>query len=146
MFDNPEEHIRGCDREVIRELNNRLADDPEYEVPKGYVKKLKKTLVFNYSLPETLPIDESYRVSYEYLDSLVNNLFGFHMIEPLSELYLEAHAVPAKKEDAKSVFLDVDRWMKKRENNKIQKNKISKKSFKVGNFMPKISKQALNKY
>ena len=41
LFEDPDATAIG-DNEVRQELNRRVQDDPDYEVPQGYVKKMEK--------------------------------------------------------------------------------------------------------
>lgn len=38
-------------------------------------------MIFSYTLPESLPIKESKRVSIEIFDELFNDIFGIHFLE-----------------------------------------------------------------
>ena len=40
----------------------------------------------NYNIPAGFPINESKRVVIEVLDGFLNELFGFHFLEPMSEI------------------------------------------------------------
>lgn len=90
LFEKPDTVNGGYESEIIEELNRKLKDNPDARMPKGYVKKLEKKIDYVYELPRNLPIDESYRTVYETMDTLFNDLFGIHIIEPLSEVYLIA--------------------------------------------------------
>jgi hypothetical protein len=81
LFEDPDTTAIG-DNEVREELNRRLRDNPEMEVPQGYVKKMETTVGFTHVLPEILYIDEPYKVSYETFADLVFNILDIHLIEP----------------------------------------------------------------
>lgn len=51
------------------------------EIPEGYYKVYEREMLFDYSLPEYLPIKESKRVSLETLDDLLSDIFGIHFLE-----------------------------------------------------------------
>lgn len=51
------------------------------EIPEGFYKVYEKELIMDYSMPEYLPIKESKKVVIETLDSLVNDIFGIHILE-----------------------------------------------------------------
>ena len=52
------------------------------EIPEGYYKVFEKEQYFDYNLPDYLPVSEAKRVAVETLDSLINDLFGVHFLEP----------------------------------------------------------------
>ena len=51
------------------------------EIPDGFYKVYEKEQYFEYSIPEYIPVKESQRVAVETLDSLINDLFGVHILE-----------------------------------------------------------------
>lgn len=85
------------DNDLIKELNRRLAKDPQYQLPDGFTKVVEKEIVNVYKIPEYFPIEKCQRVSIEILDDLINNLFGFHFIEPMSEILEVSRAKPVLK-------------------------------------------------
>ena len=135
LFEKPDSISGGYDSEIIQEVNKRLLEDPDAEIPKGYVKKFEKRIEYSYNLPNTFPIDEPYRVAYETFDLIINDMLGFHVMEPLSEIYLIAKIEPKKKKKAKSTYMDTSKWLSKIEERAAQKDKQDPKSFKVGNYL-----------
>jgi hypothetical protein len=55
------------------------------EIPAGFYKVYEKEVRMDYTLPDYLPIKESKKVALETLDFVLNDLFGFHFIEPRAE-------------------------------------------------------------
>lgn len=55
------------------------------DIPDGFFKVYEKEIKMNYTLPEYLPIKESKKIATETLDFIMNDLFGFHFIEPRAE-------------------------------------------------------------
>ncbi len=60
------------DNNLIAELNKRLAVDPEYKLPDGFVKVTEKEIGNRYHIPDYFPIPESKRVVIETLDFILN--------------------------------------------------------------------------
>jgi hypothetical protein len=137
LFDNPDSVAGGYDSAIIEEVNKRLINNPEADIPNGYVKRMEKRVYYEYNLPNTLPIDETYRVSYETLDLIMFNMLGIRLLEPLSELGFIAKIEPAKKKKVKSTYMDTSKWLSKIEERAKEKNKLDPKSFNCGNFMTK---------
>eukprot|EP00347_Sterkiella_histriomuscorum_P016192 403354133 len=85
LFEDPSQYNIG-DQKMLIELNKRIQKDPSYPLPDGFQKKVDKEVVNNYSIPAGFPINESKRVVIEVLDGFLNELFGFHFLEPMSEI------------------------------------------------------------
>lgn len=73
------------DAKLIKALNDKLAKDPNYPIPEGYMKQLEKTPVYDYVIPAQFKakIKESKVVALEILDSLLNDKLGIHFLEPM---------------------------------------------------------------
>lgn len=69
------------DKVWLRELNQQVLVDPNMEIPEGFYKVYEKEMVFEYNLPEYLPIPESKRIALETLDDLLSDIFGVHFLE-----------------------------------------------------------------
>jgi hypothetical protein len=41
-----------ADGKLIKALNEKLAKDPNYPIPEGYVKQLEKTPIYDYIIPQ----------------------------------------------------------------------------------------------
>jgi hypothetical protein len=96
LFDNP--FATGLmDTDIIKEMNRRLLNNPDFELPEGFVKKQVLKVEFVYHLPENLPVEESFRVVYSTVDQIFFDLFEFHIIEPISLQYAVTEAVPIKR-------------------------------------------------
>lgn len=65
-------------------MNEKLAKDPQYPIPEGYVKQLERTPIFNYVIPSAVrpQIKESKAIAYELLDQILSDKLGFHILEP----------------------------------------------------------------
>lgn len=85
------------DNKVLAELNRRLSQDPTYHLPDGYSKVIEREIENKYRLPDYFPIKHSKRVVVEVLDGLLNDLFGIHILEPMSEVIEHARAHPILK-------------------------------------------------
>ena len=53
------------------------------EIPEGFYKAYEKDLVYDYQVPSHIT-GESYKVVLETLDSFFDELFGFHIVEPVA--------------------------------------------------------------
>ncbi|CDW79816.1 UNKNOWN [Stylonychia lemnae] len=100
LFDDPNQ-IQIGDSKLIQELNKRLQKDPNYQLPDGFTKVVEKEVVDLYVIPPQFPIDESQRVVIEVLDGFLNDVFGFHFLEPMSEIKEIARAKPNLRMQAK---------------------------------------------
>lgn len=74
------------DNQLIAELNKRLAMDPDYKLPDGYVKVTEKEIENSYHIPAYFPINESKRVVIETLDYIMSKALGVHILEPMAEV------------------------------------------------------------
>ncbi|EGR31584.1 hypothetical protein IMG5_106360 [Ichthyophthirius multifiliis] len=85
LFDDPDNQYFG-ESEVIKEYNKKLQQNPDYPLPKGYKKIKEKQLKFDYNIDKqgNIPIKESFKYAYIFLNELLNEKLGFHLIEPKS--------------------------------------------------------------
>lgn len=90
-----------ADNGVIAELNRRLASDPSYPIPDGYQKVTEKEMENKYVIPAYFPIKHSKRVVVEVLDGILSDIFGFHILEPMSEMKEHVRARPILKQMTK---------------------------------------------
>ena len=74
-----------ADAKLIKALNEKLAKDPNYPVPEGFMKQLEKTPVYEYVIPPQFKskIKESKAVALEILDSILSEKLGIHFLEPM---------------------------------------------------------------
>lgn len=86
------------DNKLLAELNRRLSQDPTYQLPEGYSKVVEKEIENKYAIPDYFPIKHSKRVVIETLDGLLNDLFGFHILEPMAEVIEHTRAHPILKQ------------------------------------------------
>ena len=82
LYEDPDATTIG-DRDVLKELNRRIKHNPDILLPEGYYKVNEKEQIFNYELPEYLPIEESQKISIELLDELLYSTVGVHFLEAL---------------------------------------------------------------
>lgn len=71
------------DKKILDELNRRLKVNPSYALPEGYTKVVEKDFTYEYTLPKYYKVSEAQRISITILDSLCDQLFSFHFIEPI---------------------------------------------------------------
>lgn len=50
LFEDPDA-TSAADAKLVKALNDKLRQDPQYPVPEGYMKQLEKTPVYDYSVP-----------------------------------------------------------------------------------------------
>lgn len=83
LFEDPDITSIG-DRDLIKALNEKLANDPTYPIPEGYFKQTERIPLYSYVLPESVreQLPESKSDSIEILDEILNSLFGIHFLEP----------------------------------------------------------------
>ena len=83
LYEDPDATDIG-DRDLIKELNLRLMDDPTYPIPEGYFKVKEKTPIYDYTLPESILdiVSEEKVLCIEVLDEIIFEIMGFHFIEP----------------------------------------------------------------
>jgi len=72
------------DKDVLRELNFKILDNPNYPLPEGYYKVKEKEMKLYYELPEYYEVTESEKICTEVVDTFLNNVFGFHFLEPIA--------------------------------------------------------------
>jgi hypothetical protein len=71
LYEDPDITTIG-DMEMLREMNRRVKDNPDYILPEGYYKVVEKDQNFNYQIPEYMQIAESKKIAIETLDWLMN--------------------------------------------------------------------------
>jgi len=71
IYEDPDITTIG-DMEMLREMNRRVKDNPDYILPEGYYKVVEKDQNFNYQIPEYMQIPESKKIAIETLDWLMN--------------------------------------------------------------------------
>ena len=57
LYEDPDLTTIG-DADVIKEINKRLKDNPDYPIPESFYKVVEKEQVFSYEIPEFVDIDE----------------------------------------------------------------------------------------
>jgi hypothetical protein len=79
LFEDPQATSLG-DPAIIKELSRKVNEDPNYELPPGFVKYQTNVMVENYQPPEHLK--DSKKVALGIMDDVVNDVFGTHYLEP----------------------------------------------------------------
>lgn len=105
LYEDPDATVM-ADAELLKALNKKLIENPEYPVPEGFKKVKEKTLLYNYEVPKFIEMKESTKTSLEVLDDLIFEKFQFHILEPIIRTKTVAKIRPIiKKEfpDKKSV-------------------------------------------
>ena len=54
LYEDPDAPGIGVDVKLIKALNDKLAKDPQYPIPEGFMKQLERTPIFNYVIPPTI--------------------------------------------------------------------------------------------
>ncbi len=80
LYEDPD-FVVGMDKPKLKQLNKQVLLDPHFQPPEGFHKVWEREIAFEYSLPESLNLQESKKIAIETMDSLMNDLFGFHFIE-----------------------------------------------------------------
>eukprot|EP01017_Pseudomicrothorax_dubius_P030713 TRINITY_DN3853_c0_g1_i8.p1 TRINITY_DN3853_c0_g1~~TRINITY_DN3853_c0_g1_i8.p1 ORF type:complete len:776 (+),score=292.01 TRINITY_DN3853_c0_g1_i8:98-2425(+) len=82
------------DIQLYKYLNQKLAENPDAELPKEYEKVTFKQIDFSNRLPGGLhrAIPESASVAYLVLSDILSSAFGFTLVEPLSTVTTKAKA------------------------------------------------------
>ena len=70
-----------ADWEVLNELNSRIAWDPSYPLPEGYMKVKEKEVTYDYRVQNYIGVGEEYSICAEILDEILFGKFGFHVLE-----------------------------------------------------------------
>ena len=82
LFEDPDSTAM-ADPELIKILNKKIQEDPNYPLPEGFKKAKEKQLHHNYEVPSFIPMSEAQRLSLEMLDDLIFSKFQFHFLEPI---------------------------------------------------------------
>ncbi|KAM3135414.1 hypothetical protein pb186bvf_012433 [Paramecium bursaria] len=90
LFDDPDsQYFKESD--IIREFNKKLLEDPEFQLPDAYKKVGIPQLSFVYQL-KVIPDEQA--ICYEIISDLIQNTFGMHIIEPVTEQVVVYKARP----------------------------------------------------
>lgn len=82
LYEDPDITTIG-DSEVIREINKRLKENPDYPIPENFYKVNEKEQIFSYEIPEFVEATETQKVAIEVLDQFLFDTFKFHILEPV---------------------------------------------------------------
>ena len=80
LYEEPD-IIPFADREVLKELTDRVKKNPNYPLPDGYYKVKEKEVVYDYGIQEYQGVSESVIVALEVLEEFIFAKFGIHTIE-----------------------------------------------------------------
>ena len=89
------------DKDVLRELNFRILENPHYPLPDGYYKVQEKEMKMYYELPEYYDISESQKICTELIDEWLFYAFGFHFLEPIARFETVTKVKPSFKKLSK---------------------------------------------
>lgn len=92
MFEE-NDHLQSAKPEELKDLNEKLKENPDYILPEGYKKQTNKKLAFEYKV-HLHSFDSSYADVCEVLDQILNEQLGFHILEPYSVTTVQAVAKP----------------------------------------------------
>ncbi|KAL4487004.1 hypothetical protein ABPG73_008863 [Tetrahymena malaccensis] len=81
IFEDPEKVSYG-EFQKMQELNKKLKENPNTELPEGYKKVQEKELVFEYQIPQELMLPQGIKYGYEILNEIFIEALGFTLIEP----------------------------------------------------------------
>ena len=72
------------DRELIKALDIKINQDPNYPVPEGFAKVVEKTPIYTYKVPECAAkfLKESKVMAAEMMDEILFEALGIHFLEP----------------------------------------------------------------
>lgn len=82
LFEDPDLTVM-ADPELLRALNKKLLENPDYPVPEGFKKVKEQTLVSNYEVPKFIQVSESVKTALEVLDDMMFGKFQIHILEPI---------------------------------------------------------------
>jgi hypothetical protein len=94
MFDD-------ADSELVRTLNQRLAEDSESELPPSYMRGEEVRLEVSHSVPD-LGLSEAQVAALEVLDEFTSQVFSFHLLRPV---VLVKPSFYAKRKPAKTAVM-----------------------------------------
>lgn len=85
LYEDPDMANAAGDQQLIKALNEKMRNDPQYPIPEGYIKVVEKTPVYEYKIPADIAkcIKESMVISVEVLDGFIHAALGFHFLEPV---------------------------------------------------------------
>ena len=74
LYEDPDTTTIG-DSELMKEVNKRLKENPDYPIPENFYKVVEKDQIFKYEVPEFVEIDEGLKVCIEVLDQFFFDTF-----------------------------------------------------------------------
>ena len=104
LFEDPDSTVM-ADPKLLKALNKKLKENPEYPVPEGFKKVKEKVIEHNYEVPKFIEMKESQSLGLEILDDLIFEKFKFHILEPI----VKTHVVTKIKPIIRKEFTDKKR-------------------------------------
>ncbi|CAD8090140.1 unnamed protein product [Paramecium sonneborni] len=90
LFDDPESQYF-MENDIIKEFNQQLLIDPNYELPQGY----KKVTTFEIQIFYEIPLlEDNVKIPYQILNDLLKDALGINIIEPISKKVIVFKAKP----------------------------------------------------
>ena len=87
-------HGSDVDKMELEALNRQIQDNPNMMLPPGYRRAIENHVHHEFSMPRGLQIKPSFKVAYEILDEILNEQFGFHIIESKAIFNTHVKVVP----------------------------------------------------
>ncbi|CAD8181583.1 unnamed protein product [Paramecium octaurelia] len=132
LYDDPD-NMFFDQKDVIKEFNKKLAEDPKYVLPEGYKTQKEEIIKFNYAFE----IPDSNTIAYSVLDDIVFKVCNCHLIEPITTKEFQLVCRPnmlGYVESKVKQNLEKDHYME-------QKNKSMRKSASVSQSLSNVPTQ-----
>jgi hypothetical protein len=98
LFEDPDSTVM-ADPDLLKALNKKLRENPDYPVPEGFKKVNEKVIEHNYEVPKFIKMKESQSLALETLDELIFQKFNFHILEPIVKASVVAKIRPIIKRE-----------------------------------------------
>ena len=99
LYEDPDAVIAQTkeEKDRLRDLNEAVKQNPNYPIPKDFLKVKENKTTYDYSIPKSIVpfIGEAKATSIELIDELVSKLFDFHVIEPIVTIKEEYRVKPS---------------------------------------------------
>jgi hypothetical protein len=83
LFEDPDSTVM-ADPDLLKALNKKLKENPDYPVPEGFKKFKEKVITHNYEVPKFIEMSEAQKLAIEMLDDFIFEKFQFHYLEPIT--------------------------------------------------------------
>lgn len=84
LYDEP--FLAAGDKDILRQLNRSLAEDPDAQLPSGYRSRIENDIRYEYIVPDELYIPQAYRSAMEVLDEVLFSVLNVHFLEAQVEV------------------------------------------------------------